>query len=278
MALKKNIKIKVLIIGSGNIAWHILSHLSFFKRFELTLFSRTPSPEIKQLQKEFKVNAIHDWKKVTKDYDIFFICTPDSIIPSIAQRIKKLKTKGLVVHTSGTVPLKEISKASKNCGVFYPLQTFTYGQSVNWLEVPVFIEGSHSKVNEYLESFAGIFSNKVVKMNSQHRLKLHLAAVIAGNFSNAMYSAAYQYLSKELVDPGHFNYLIPLIVSTAKKTRSLSPIAAQTGPAARKDKRTQKQHLQLLKEYPDLRKIYRSISKLIEKQQKSNAKLQGKTK
>jgi predicted short-subunit dehydrogenase-like oxidoreductase (DUF2520 family) len=272
MALRKNIKIKVLIIGSGNIAWHIISHLSFFKRFEITLYTRTLTDPLKQLQKEFKVKIVTDWKKIDTESDMFFICTPDSVVPNIAQKIKKFKTKGLVVHTSGTVSLKDISNASKNTGVFYPLQTFTFGQSVNWLEVPIYIEASNTRALEYLESFAGIFSNTVVKLNSAQRLKLHLAAVIAGNFSNAMYTAAYNYIEAELINTDYFNHLLPLINSTAKKIKSIGPIAAQTGPAARGDKKTQKKHLQVLKNYPELKKIYKSLSKLIEKQQK-DAKL-----
>ena len=272
MALKKNTKIKVLIIGSGNMAWHIVSHLSFFKRFDITVYNRSLTPHLKQLHKEFKVAIVADWKKIDKNPDLFFICTSDSAIPAMVSKIKKLKTKALVVHTSGTAPLNEITGASKNTGVFYPLQTFTFGQSVNWLEVPVFIEANNTKAFDYLKSFAGIFSNTVVKLNSVQRLKLHLAAVIAGNFSNAMYSAAYKFANTELGEE-YFNYLLPLIIKTSKKLRSVNPIAAQTGPAARGDKKTLKQHMQLLKKYPDLKKIYKSVSKLIEKQQKTNAKL-----
>ncbi len=272
MAVKKIRKIKVLVIGSGNIAWHIVSHLSFFKRFEITVYSRSLTPHLKQLQKEFKVAIVTDWKKIDKESELYFICTPDAAISSIASKLKKFKTNAVILHTSGTVPLKEISGAAKNTGVFYPLQTFTFGQSVYWTEIPVFVEGSNPKTFNFLESFAKIFSNTVVKLNSEQRLKLHLAAVIAGNFSNAMYAAANNFTDKE-IGRDHFNYLIPLIVKTAKKTRSVSPIVAQTGPAARKDLKTQKQHLQLLKKYPDLKKIYKSVSKLIEKQQKGNAKL-----
>ncbi len=272
MTRKKIVKIKVLVIGSGNLAWHIVSHLSFFKRFEITVYNRTLTPNLKQLQKEFKASIITDWSKVDKDTDLFFVCTSDSAIPSFASKIKKSKAKGFVLHTSGTVPLKAISTASKNTGVFYPLQTFTFGQSVLWPEVPIFIEASDKQALYFMESFAKLFSNTVVKLNSEQRLKLHLAAVIAGNFSNAMYSAANNFADKEL-GKDYFKYLIPLIVKTAKKTRSVSPVKAQTGPAVRGDKKTQKQHLQLLKKYPDLKKIYKSLSKLIEKQQKGNAKL-----
>jgi hypothetical protein len=93
---------------------------------------------------------------------------------------------------------------------------------------------------------------------------------MAGNFSNAMYSAAYLFLAQ--TDKKLFDHLLPLIITTAKKLRSVDPVNAQTGPAVRKDKVTQKEHLNLLKEHPDLKKIYKAISKLIVKQQKPYAK------
>jgi predicted short-subunit dehydrogenase-like oxidoreductase (DUF2520 family) len=269
---KNKTRIKVVVIGSGNLAWHIVSHLSFFKRFEILVYGRTLSPNLKSLQKEFKVNITADWKKVPVNAGFYFICVNDKSIKPVAAQIKKIKTNGLVLHISGTSPLLTLTGVSKNIGVFYPLQTFTFGQSVNWWEVPVFIEAGNARSLEQLNRLAGLFSNSVIKLNSEQRIKLHLAAVVAGNFSNAMYSAAYLYLEKEL-DKGFFNYLIPLITKTAKKTRSVEPLIAQTGPAVRKDKETQKKHLQLLKKHPDLKKLYKSISKLIIKQQKNNAKL-----
>lgn len=269
---KNKTKIKVVVIGSGNLAWHVVSHLSFFKRFEILVYGRTLSPNLKSLQKEFKVNITSDWKKIPGNAGFYFICVSDKAIKPIGSQIKKMNTNGLVVHTSGTSPLLTLSGVSKNTGVFYPLQTFTFGQSVNWWEVPIFIEASNSRSLEQLNRLAGLFSNSVVKLNSEERIKLHLAAVVAGNFSNAMYSAAYLYLENEL-DKGFFNYLIPLITRTAKKTRSVDPIVAQTGPAVRRDKETQKKHLQLLRKHSDLKKLYKGISKLIIKQQKNNAKL-----
>jgi predicted short-subunit dehydrogenase-like oxidoreductase (DUF2520 family) len=269
---KNKSKIKIVIIGSGNLAWHLVSHLSFFKRFDILVYNQTLSPNLNSLQKEFKVDITNDWKKIPSNAGFYFIATNDESVKATAAKIQKFKTKGLVLHSSGTLPLSGISGLSKNTGVFYPLQTFTFGQSVNWWEVPIFIEAGNSYSLDNLQRLAGLFSNSVVKLNSQQRAKLHLAAVVAGNFSNAMYSAAYLFLENEL-DKGFFNYLVPLITKTAKKTRSVDPLKAQTGPVARKDKHTQKVHLQLLKKHPDLKKLYKTISKLIIKQQKNNAKL-----
>jgi predicted short-subunit dehydrogenase-like oxidoreductase (DUF2520 family) len=277
LALKVKNKIKILVIGSGNIAWHIVSHLSFFKRFEITVYNRTSTAKLKQLQKEFKVNVITDWKKINDKTDVFFICAADTAIKTFALKLKKFKTKALVLHTSGTTPLSDLNGASKNIGVFYPLQTFTFGTSVNWQEVPVFIEANNKKSVGYLTNFAGLFSKTVVKTNSNNRLKLHLAAVIAGNFSNAMYASAYNYLDKSL-NRSYFKYLSPLITTTAKKAVFGDPSLVQTGPAARNDKKTQQKHLELLKKNPELKKTYKALSQLILKQKKSNVKLQAKVK
>lgn len=269
---KKNTKTKLVVIGSGNLAWHIVSHLSFFRRFEILVYSRTLSPHLIQLEKEFKISITTHWNQIPASADYYFICTGDAAIPQVAAKLKKTKVQGLVLHTSGTTSLSAVSKASKNHGVFYPLQTFSFGKSVNWWEAPVFIEANNTTALFNLERLAKMFTKTVVHMSSSERLKLHLAAVIAGNFSNAMYAAAYSYLDKELNEK-HFEYLVPLILQTAKKVRSVKPAQAQTGPAARKDKQTQKKHLALLKQDSDLKKLYRTISKLIVKQQKTNAKL-----
>jgi len=270
--LAKNVKIKVVIIGSGNLAWHLVSHLSFFRRFELLVYNRKTTQQLSQLKKEFKVQITDEWKEVPKNADFYFICTGDGAIRSVAAKLKKLKVKGFVIHTSGTAPLSVLNNISKNTGVFYPLQTFSFGKSVNWYDVPVFIESKKNKdALLILKRLAGLFSHTVTELNSKERIKLHLAAVLAGNFANAMYASAWIYLGKEL-DKSYFKYLLPLINQTAKKVKTVNPPKAQTGPAARDDKSTQKKHLQLLNAHPDLKKTYKAISKLIIRQQKSNAK------
>ncbi len=265
-------KTKIVVIGSGNLAWHIVSHLSFFKRFDILVYGRNTSVHLKQIKKEFKVSTTSAWNDIPNDADVYFICTGDKAITEAALKLKKIKAEGLVLHTSGTADITSISKASKNTGVFYPLQTFSFGLSVNWADVPVFIEASNPRSLLALEKMGKVFSKTVVKLNSTQRLKLHLAAVIAGNFSNAMYTSSYSYLAGEL-NKNFFGYLFPLILQTAKKIKTSEPSKVQTGPAVRKDKLTQKKHIALLKKNPDLKKLYKSLSKLIVKQQKPNVKL-----
>ncbi len=60
-----------------------------------------------------------------------------------------------------------------------------------------------------------------------------------------------------------FELLKPLIAETTAKALDISPLAAQTGPAARGNLKVIEKHLELLKDDPRLQEIYRMISKSI---------------
>jgi uncharacterized protein DUF2520 len=59
--------------------------------------------------------------------------------------------------------------------------------------------------------------------------------------------------------------LQPLIEETALRIKTNSPHAVQTGPAMRHDNATIQKHLQLLEQYPELKKVYAFLSDSIER-------------
>ena len=60
------------------------------------------------------------------------------------------------------------------------------------------------------------------------------------------------------------NLLKPLIQETIDKLQTMSPKAAQTGPAIRNDRQTILKHLKLIKD-PLLKKIYKVLTLAIQK-------------
>jgi predicted short-subunit dehydrogenase-like oxidoreductase (DUF2520 family) len=147
-----------------------------------------------------------------------------------------------------------------NYGVFYPLMTFTRERPVDFTTIPVLVEANSDENTERLKRLAGILSEKVHAIHSGQRRIIHLAAVIACNFSNHMYALAENLLVREGIP---FDLLLPLIAETAGKIRAVPPGLAQTGPAVRKDAQTMEQHLQLLKDDKQLAELYRIISESI---------------
>ena len=79
-----------------------------------------------------------------------------------------------------------------------------------------------------------------------------------------MYTIAEQILINNKLD---FNLLRPLIEETAAKVQKLNPAEAQTGPAKRGDESIMNEHLELLKDYPGFKEIYKLISSEIQKNQ-----------
>ena len=107
-----------------------------------------------------------------------------------------------------------------------------------------------------LIKIAKALSNNVVKMNSQQRKQLHIAAVFACNFSNHMYSIADDLLAKKNID---FKILLPLIRKTNAKLENYRPKEVQTGPAKRKDTAIIQEHIATIKEN-EIKELYHRIS------------------
>jgi predicted short-subunit dehydrogenase-like oxidoreductase (DUF2520 family) len=257
--------IKIVIIGSGNLAWHLAS---FFKSKKLSpeVYNHQASTELAQIKQKLSLRTVSNLKHISGDADYYFICVSDRHISAISKKIKATKKEALVLHCSGSMPLKEINKTHKHSAVFYPLQSFSKNTPVEWKEIPLFLQASDSMAMKQLNGLLKLFPGKKVLCDDFSRLKMHMAAVLVNNFTNALYSEAHALIgtsgSSEL-----FKLLLPLIKNGLTKLETMEPAQAQTGPAKRKDKVVMKKHLQLLKKDKDLTKLYRLLSALIAKQQ-----------
>ncbi|MFO7614601.1 MAG: DUF2520 domain-containing protein [Bacteroidales bacterium] len=247
----------IVLIGSGNVAWHFTRVFSEKGIQVLQVLARNKNSAM-TLSKDFNVPWISDPAQVNLSADLYIIAVRDDEIESLARQIRL--TDQLLVHTSGFTVMDILAPASKNIGVIWPLQTLTAGKEVALNKVPFFIEANSPAVLERLKAFAGLVSDKIVVTDSLVRRKIHLAAVIASNLTNHLYTLAASVLEKENIP---FDVLAPLIAETAAKAAAQHPAECQTGPAARNDLRVIKEHLTLLKEDPSYYDIYQLISENI---------------
>ncbi len=258
--MQKQARHKIVIIGCGNVAWHLAKQISSLKKYELFVYNHQPNNLLNDFKTKLKCNKASNLNKIIPDAEFYFICVGDRFISSVSKKIKS--TNGIVIHTSGSLKIDELG-SHKNAAVFYPLQTFSKQDEINWKETPIIIEGKNTLVKDTLANFAKQFSNNVNTLNYKSRLKLHLAAVLVNNFTNALYVAANDLISENK----RSKLLLPLIKQTVLKLDRLDARAAQTGPAKRKDETVMKKHQKLLSGNSDLKKIYKQMSNLIIKQQ-----------
>ena len=180
----------------------------------------------------------------------------DRAVASVASTLP-IPAQAAVAHTAGSVPLEAIPERFERRAVFYPMQTFTKGRTVDFSQIPIFLETSAAWRPE-LEALARKLSRKVIWADSAQRAKVHLAAVFACNFANCMYAIGEEVVRSAGLD---FEVLKPLIAETAAKAcDARSPRDVQTGPAVRNDAPTMERHLGLLDNDPNLQEIYQQIS------------------
>lgn len=240
--------IKVVIIGSGNVAFHLIGKMQESAAIHLL---QVLVRDEKSLAGILPENKIITQYHLLEEADIYIISVTDNAIPEVSNGLPF--SNRLVVHTSGTTAIDAIASKNRR-GVFYPLQTFSKNKAVNFTTIPFCLEAENEMDYVLMETVLKSISEKVYRINSFQRKSLHVAAVFVCNFVNHLYHIGSE-LCKENDVP--FEILYPLIEETAKKIHDLSPLEAQTGPAKREDTKTVNSHLDFLKndEYKNLYQI-----------------------
>ena len=240
--------IKVVIIGSGNVAQHLIKVMQIAANVNLVQVFARNKKSINHLVKDDKITS--DYNAI-KEADVYIISVSDNAIAEVAENLP-FKNR-LVVHTSGTSELSVLDAKNRK-GVFYPLQTFSKSKEINFSSIPICLEAENEEDFKTLQSLSQNISEKVFPISSEQRKSLHVAAVFVCNFVNHMYTIGNQICEEHNVP---FEVLKPLIMETAQKISTLKPEDAQTGPALRNDTKTINKHLEFLQEsnYQELYKL-----------------------
>lgn len=249
---------KISIIGTGNVAWHLVKTLDAAGHTILQVYGRN-ADKAQQLAAPYNAQVVQEIRLLSDKTDILLLCISDDGITQLAPQLTHFRC--LIAHTAGGVDMEALKNTSPYYGVLWPLQTLSAGKKVNFMEVPLCIEGSNRAAEMQLQALADSISNRVHFINSEKRKHLHLAAVFANNFTNAMYTLAAEIVEKQGID---FSLLRPLIKETAEKVQHLLPADAQTGPAKRHDEETIQQHLQLLTQGSAQEAAYRLLTDIIQ--------------
>lgn len=256
MAAKQSIQ-KAVIIGAGNLSWSLIPNLQEAGIVVSQLISRTAKRRHLYSQAYDLSLQTDQLSEIDQEADWVFLCVRDHMIGQLAKDLEPyMPPKAIALHSSGSMALDTLEVLGDRIGIFYPLQIFTRQAVTDFGSLPLFIEGN-PKVLPRLKSLAERMSPQVKTMDSAARLRMHLGAVMVCNFTNFLYTQASGIME------GDFEVYIPLIKKHLEKVFSHGPENTQTGPAIRGDYKTLFKHLNSLEEQPDLRQLYKYLSKLI---------------
>lgn len=246
-------KVRVNIIGAGNVATH-LSKALFAAGVEIvSVFSRD-FINARALSYQFGAKAIDSVLDADPNVDLNIVTIKDDAIEEVAEVLNK---KVPVVHTSGSASM-HVFMGFDQYGVLYPLQTFSKQRALDIASIPFLIEASSIEFESWLIEFCQQYlSEEAYRADSKKRGEIHLAAVFACNFTTQLLHES-DVMLKRTTNLG-LSLLHPLIRETMEKTLELGPEVAMTGPAKRGDIATIEKHLKQLTD-EDLKTIYRIIS------------------
>lgn len=245
---------KVIVLGSGNVASHLISYIEKSNDLELVqIYARNLDNLVDPNFLKKSTNSYHEIKQA----DIYIISVSDNAISEVSENLPF--ENRLVVHTSGSAELNSLSNKNRR-GVFYPLQTFSKNKAVDFSEIPFCLETEFESDYNTLEKLANKFSSKVYKISSEQRKYIHVSAVFVSNFTNHMFTLGNE-ICKENNIP--FEIFKPLIQETVNKIGVLEPIQAQTGPAVRNDSNTIKKHVELIGN-EKIKSLYLNITESIQ--------------
>jgi hypothetical protein len=252
---------KIAIIGIGNIGTWLYKTLKTQSNLLVVLIS---SRNIKTLP---------------IDFDLYIFALKDDVYKEVLLQISFQMSHA--VHTSGSLSQQILAPFAYRVGVVYPYQTITREalgdeqvgkwtcgdgekeKGINY-EVPICIEASDSFFEFSLFQWANSIFPIVYKINEKQRFEMHMAAVFANNFTNAMYGIAYQIFKKNNLD---WSLIFPLLHNTMEKAKYNDPNLIQTGPAKRGDFSIMDKHCNDLSD-EDLKNLYKLVSKIITKNNK----------
>ena len=253
----------VTLIGAGRVASALGVALSNAGCTVSTVISRSG-----ETARALAATLNAEWgsdPSVNVSSDLLVLAVNDSALEKLVSLINPQK-ETIVVHTAGSYPVEILdSLDGKRKGVFYPLQTFTKGRTIDFRNLPILVEASDSQTAAELEQLARIISTEVFNAGFEERRMIHLAAVFVCNFVNHLYSAGGEIAGRTTLP---FTVLEPLMRETLAKAIEIGPAEAQTGPAARNDLNTIEKQLELLRSSPQLEKVYRVLTESIIKSRK----------
>lgn len=252
-------RMKIAMVGAGNVATHIAKELARKGMPPVQVWSRSME-SARALASLVGCHATADVNDIVDDADFYIVSVCDSAMANVIASLCEIRKKGVFLHTAGTMSMNLFKGHCSHYGVMYPMQTFSKEKSLEFGRIPCFVEASDGETLAQVRQLALALTPLVYDLAEKDRKWLHVAAVFACNFSNACCAMAADILQKHGLD---FSVMLPLVDEMAAKLHGLSPLDAQTGPAVRSDHNVMNEHLDMLANDAAIRDIYKAMSDVI---------------
>ena len=186
-------------------AWH-LAHEFTNAGIKINRIINRSSVTGRKLAQEIGSEFSNNLEIAADNSQLILMALSDSCLNQVIEKINP--GNSILVHTSGSIDMSVFKDRATNYGVFYPFQTLSQNIKTDFSKIPVCIEASDEKTYTSISNLASKLSKSVYKIDSEQRRKLHLAGIMANNFTNHLLTLTFDYLNKNGIDK---NLIFPLL-------------------------------------------------------------------
>lgn len=245
------------LLGAGKLAWSIAKAWQDRGGQIGSIWARNQA-EALQLANTFKSRVVANI--YTPKKGVLLLAVKDDALAEIAAELHP-QPELLVLHAAGSQPLSCLQHLPL-FGCMWPLQQLLPSGN-NWSDLPLLLEAGNKESEAPLLAFASSLSSQIKQVDYTQRQYYHLAAVWAGNFSQALFQTAYSLLKEHDLSP---HLLKSMLQQQFQQLFDQAPYLSQTGPAVRHDVASMERHLALMTNQAELQALYQTLSKLIQAQ------------
>ena len=256
---------KIGFIGAGKVGTAFSKHLHS-QGFKICGYYSEPYSGAVSAAELTESKAFTSLEDFCRESELIFITTPDDIISEVAVNIARLgylESRHIIGHMSGALSSRILTEAVEisGCDSFslHPLQAFAeLNNSLRDLPKTFFsLEGSEKALKE-MQAIMQKLGNPLLEIKQEQKTLYHAAACIVSNYLVTLLDFGLDFLQSIGIEKNEgLTALMPLIEGSLNNTKNLGPAKALTGPIARGDAQTVKQHLQAIEEnIPEQIKLY----------------------
>ncbi len=155
--------ISVIVLGTGNVGTHLITTFLSAKNVELIQVYSRKKYSLKPFENRVATTASLE---NLMDADVYIIAISDDAISEFSSQLNFINK--LIVHTSGSASINAL-KNKGDKGVFYPLQTFSKKNNVDFSSIPICIETEKKNNVQLLKDLANSISDNVYLIDSEQR-------------------------------------------------------------------------------------------------------------
>ncbi len=269
--MNKNKEINIAIIGAGRLGTTLAYIIASKKKKNIKIISIS-SPTQKNLERakkilgelSKKIQFTKSNKKAVIKTNCIFICTPDDSIKKVCRELfnkkKPIKTKQkkenvFVIHFSGSKPLKELESAKKTGSgtlSIHPLKSLASipGAIKTIKNTEYGITYTTPEEEKIAKTIVKTLGGNIIIVEDSKKPLYHAAACVASNYLVALIDYAVYINQKIGIKPqDSIKGLLSLAKGTIENIGETGTKKSLTGPIARGDTGTLKDHMENFKKY-----------------------------